>query len=691
MTAFGGCAHALGASLLALSAALPAAAQAPAAPASALAADLNVTPYPAAFFAEFRSVTALDMIGRIPGFTFDGGSSGRGFAGTVGNILIDGARPPVRSDSLQSILSRIPASQVLRIDIVRGGAGGIDMAGKAVVANVIRKPDGGVSGSVSGTLPGNTTGRLSPNLNLQAQRQWDGRSLEGAVSYAQGSGENIGLRERRDPGGAVLLLARSDGVFDYTSAEATAVYEGPLAGGRVRLNGLIEQEGSGYEGIDILIRPLGQERSLSDSTELKGEVGVRWTRALPAGMTLQLLGSQQLISEEDAGIYNTPVFTSESLSDGNRGETIGSGSVTFGTLTTPYGPVDFEAGSELAFNFVETDTAYRFNDSPLLLPGDDTRVEELRNESFVSSVWTPRERLSVTAALRYEVSRITATGSAGAAETALSFLKPRLNVAWTPRTNHQLAFKLERNVDQLSFGAFQASAAFSTGIFGRGNPDIRPAQVWIAQGRYERVFGRQGSFIAELTHEAFDDVLGQVIVTEIPPGGTSPRNYNVTRNVGTAARNTARVTGRLPLDACGLTGGVLSGSLQVRRSETEDPVTFEDRRLSGEQPLSWSLGLSQNLVDQRISWSVNASSGFYSRSFGPSTLSLGRSDPSFSANISWRPDPKMSVSAGLNLSSGSQSEFTLFGGPRNLSSPVYDEFSKNQGSLGGYINARRSF
>lgn len=653
--------------------------------------DPNITPYDGSFFTEFRPITALDMISRIPGFQFDGGTSGRGFAGTVGNILIDGERPPVRSDSLQSILSRIPASQVERIDIVRAGAGGIDMAGKAVVANVIRTPDGGVTGSVGGTLQANTDGRVSPNFSLQAQRQADGRSIEGAFNAYGGSGENNGFRERRAPDGQMLLLGRNEGVFDYSGAEATSVYEGPLGGGRVRLNGLLEYNYSGYDGEDLLLFPTGQERNLSDYNQTKGEVGARWTRNLPHGMTLELLGSQQRIWTDSVGEYDTPDFTSQSTNDETSGESIGSAAVKFASLKTPWGGVDFETGSELAFNFVESATAFRFNESPLLLPGDDTRVEELRSESFVSAVWAPKSNLSVTAAMRYERSRITAAGSGGAAETNLAFVKPRLNVSWTPRPGHSLAFKLERNVDQLSFGAFEASAAFSTGIFGRGNPDIRPAQIWIGSLRYERVFDRQGSFVAELTHEELDDVLGQVVVVETLAGETLPRTFNVTRNVGTAQRDTARFSGRLPLDRYGMTGGIASASFQVRNSETDDPVTFLERRLSGEQPTSWSLGLSQNLIKQKISWSVSASSGQRSRSFAPSTLSSFSTDPSFNGNISWRPDSKLSLSAGVNLASDSESQFTLFGGPRDRFGPVYDERSASRGTLSAYVSARRSF
>ena len=53
----------------------------------------GVTPYVAAFFAAAQPNSAMDMIARIPGFSFDGGSGVRGYGGAAGNVLIDGQRP----------------------------------------------------------------------------------------------------------------------------------------------------------------------------------------------------------------------------------------------------------------------------------------------------------------------------------------------------------------------------------------------------------------------------------------------------------------------------------------------------------------------------------------------------------------------------------------------------------------------
>lgn len=678
----------IGASLLTAAAvATGAAAQTPP---SADAAP-NVTTYNPDYFAEFRPVTALDMIGRIPGFQFDGGTSARGFAGTAGNVLIDGERPPTRSDALSTVLSRIPASQVLRIDIVRAGAGGIDMAGKAVVANVIRKPDGGVTGAVAAGLSLNEQGRFQPNASFQAQRQRDGRSMDASLRLSGGGSDTGSVRERRDPAGNLLLVGLEKGAVDFSSGEATGVYEGPLAGGRIRANALINYNGSAFESTDVLIRPGGREHSLSDSTRWRGETGLRWTRSLPHGMNLELVGFQSITDSDSAGAYDTPVFTSRSQSNQRSRESIVSAALKFAPLDTALGELNVETGSEVALNTVESATAYTLDDSPLFLPGDDTRVEELRNESFVTALWTARPNLGVEFNLRYELSRITADGSAGVGETTLDYLKPRLSATWTPRARETLTFKLEKNVEQLSFGAFTASAAFSTGIFGRGNPDIRPAQVWLASARYERLFDTQGSFVAEYVHETFDDLLGAVVIYEIPPGGTTPRPFNITRNVGGATRDGLTLSSRLPLDRWGLSGGILSGQVYYRRSSTIDPVTLVERRLSGEQPTGWSVALSQNLVAQRISWSVNASSGLDSRGFSPSTLSTFRTGPTFNLNLSYRPDPRLSVSGGLFIGSDSESEFTLFDGPRNVGNPVYTETSRNLGGSRAYVNVRRSF
>ena len=99
----------------------------------------GIIAYPISFFIEYRPTTASDVVGRIPGFTYKAGDDVRGFGGAAGNVLIDGERPSSKAVTLDEALKRIPVAQIERVELIRGGAPGIDMQGQAVLANVIRR------------------------------------------------------------------------------------------------------------------------------------------------------------------------------------------------------------------------------------------------------------------------------------------------------------------------------------------------------------------------------------------------------------------------------------------------------------------------------------------------------------------------------------------------------------------------
>src|SRR5262245_61111209 len=139
----------------------------------------NRVDFPADFFARFAPQNALDMVRRVPGFTLDEGEDRRGFSGSAGNVLIDGRRPSAKSQSLGSILARIPAAQVLRIELIRDAASTSDAAGQSTLINVVRTPSAG-DGVWEATLELAERGRISP----RGEASWTGRS--GALDYSFG-------------------------------------------------------------------------------------------------------------------------------------------------------------------------------------------------------------------------------------------------------------------------------------------------------------------------------------------------------------------------------------------------------------------------------------------------------------------------------------------------------------------------
>src|SRR3989344_5257579 len=174
------------------------------------AAQRGVLVFTPAFFLAQQPNTALDMVNRVPGFDLDDGTGARGFEGAVGNVLIGNARPASKNDTGSNVLSRTPARQVERIELIRGGAPGIDMQGFSVVVNVILKKET----SRQSILTWNTT-------------QSDGVSM----SDSNGPGRLI----RRDASGNVLRdeLTDTDGYGGGNSIRGT--YAGPLPGGNDRM------------------------------------------------------------------------------------------------------------------------------------------------------------------------------------------------------------------------------------------------------------------------------------------------------------------------------------------------------------------------------------------------------------------------------------------------------------------------
>jgi outer membrane receptor for ferrienterochelin and colicins len=91
-------------------------------------------------FARFAPRNALDMLRQVPGFVIREQSQERGIGLATGNILLNGQRISTKSNDILAELSRIPAQNVVRIDIVDGAT--LDIPGlSGQVANIISKAD----------------------------------------------------------------------------------------------------------------------------------------------------------------------------------------------------------------------------------------------------------------------------------------------------------------------------------------------------------------------------------------------------------------------------------------------------------------------------------------------------------------------------------------------------------------------
>src|SRR4051795_970628 len=185
--------------------------------------------YVPADFAQFAPQTALDMLNRVPGFTIKQEEDARGLGQATGNVVINGQRLSGKSNDVVTELSRIPARNVERIEIVDGATLKIPgLSGQ--VANVIVR-SGGISGQWSYRPEFRTyyTDPLFTRFDMSVS------GTKGPVQYTVGL-ENRGNRSAAggppwiySPAGALTEQRREEWRANSDQPQVTGrfVYDGP--------------------------------------------------------------------------------------------------------------------------------------------------------------------------------------------------------------------------------------------------------------------------------------------------------------------------------------------------------------------------------------------------------------------------------------------------------------------------------
>ena len=643
----------------------------------------SVIAYPASFFAPMGLETAYDMVQRLPGFVLDDGSAVRGFAGAAGNVLIDGQRPASKTDDLISNLQRIAISQVERIDLVRGGAPGLDMQGKTIVANVIRKKSSGLTGdAVYGQYKPEGV-EIDPQLKLEGAWRDGERTLEGSLFLARyhDNTEGSGPHDIFGPNGQLLDISPMHNSAPAWQNTATAAYETPLLGGRFRLNftlqdqpyDLFSQDNFHLAGLEI-------ERVHQDITD--GELGLHFSRDLPSSLSLEVFGLQHLNRTGYASTFDT-------LGDAqyfNVGETGGESIARAILHWHPSAALTVDAGGEFDYNWLKTHTLFTDDGTPVTLPAADVLVQEGRGEAFTTATWKATPTLAIEAGMRVEESTITSSGDVTLIKTLL-YPKPRLVVTWSPDADDQVRVRIEREVGQLNFNYFAATATLNgPGVF-PGNPNLAPQTDIAFEAAYDRHFWKDGVVSLTVRHLTLQNVIDQAAVS-------SPSGYlSEPANIGGGSENDLVASFSLPLDRVGIPGAAMRGLGTWRVSQVVDPTTGEQRPISGQHPLDAELHFSQDLPKWKLNWGVDLSIGYTQRNYYFDEVDTTRDANSTSVFLEYTPRPDIAVRFEEDDFNRGSYYFTrqVFDGPRNLDPLDFTDYQEHRFGLISYFRIRKTF
>lgn len=558
----------------------------------------GVTAFSSAALLANAPANAFDMLIQVPGFTaVDADADVRGYAGAQGNVLIDGARPASKRESISDLLKRIPARSVERIELIRGGVGGIDMAGYPVLANIVRRRTSKSSLAVEVGAVAATNGWSAPQGQVEYAKSWGEQSLELALSAAPELDDDAGTGTIRTfgPSGSIDSESLLDNLATKHKAEGSLAWSRPFAGGKLTATSAVRNEQARIaEDIADAAPAGGLERIDSAEDLTEAEVGARYRRAFGERVTLDAVATHRLgwlnALEESRDDQDTEAFRENT----DTGESIARLDLNYERSTV----LSLSAGLEGAFNVLESTARLEENGSPVALPGSDVRIEERRGEASFGAAWKPASGWLLEAGSRFEVSAISQTGDS-ALERRFSYLKPSAAVTWDLASNDQLRLSLAREVGQLDFADFVASASLSEGAVSAGNAQLEPDKTWRTSLAWEHRFWDKGAVTLTWTHDRITDVVDRILVV------TPDDVFDAPGNIGDGRRDTLAFDISAPLDRLGVKGGRLRSSLLWRSSAVTDPVTGEKRPISEEKPVEGSISFTQDLPHLRLSWGVD--------------------------------------------------------------------------------------
>ena len=651
------------------------------------------TTYDAAFFQRFQPANALEIVRRVPGFTLELSSEEvRGFGQAAGNVVINGQRPSSKSDTIDVVLARIPASQVARVEVGPGTLFGAEYSGKAQVVNLILAGGGGVAGTVTGSVRRQFDGKLLPEGSVSALKRSGNSTFNAAIGVNNNQTSEEGYdRVRALPSGDEVEYRRKfnaiedpnayiSGSWDYKASQfETARFNARYAFDRFRLN----QTNDVFPAFGPVRDDRLNQRFYFDEWEVGGDVQRPF---MGGGLKLIGLATRRDRTDREVSLLRVRGNVTDGYQQNVRSQR--DEAVLRGLWTRPdLGDWSVETGVEGALNRLRSKVdLFGFGADGVRtridLPVDDATVTEYRVEAFANASRSLTPKLRMDLALNYEFSRLTVDGDAEA-ERSLRFLKPKVNLDWRIGDGWRAQASIARTVAQLQFEDFISAAELSNERVNGGNPDLLPQRSWEALATIEKQVLGDGQVKIELGYTR------TALVQDRVP---TPEGFDAPGNLGDGTSKIARATFDIPVGRFGIKGGRISGRLSYVGTSVRDPYTGRHRKYSGNSPFVYEVNWRQDLGS--FAWGVGFQGDDPYTTYRQDELdTLYPGNPYVTAFVEYRPSRSTTVTLGVdNLGNLSSRRERLFFQPDRRTPLPYrvEDRVRNQHIL-PYLTLKHNF
>ena len=590
--------------------------------------------YDEAYFSEFNALTVEDLLNRVPGIqdilrdaqSQTSASARRGFGSTGDQILIDGRRLSGKSNTIASALQRIQASQVLRIEVIRGAAVDLEVRTEGIVVNIVLKES--LSEDV-GTWEGRVVHYSDGQVKPGGQFSYSGESGDFDYILSLSATPRNGFLDRFDllslPGESPFLREDEEQTTNRTDLVATASLRYTFEDGdHFNLNGRYADEGrrETIQSLQFALTPDSETFTetlfnLRDVAKTNWEIGGDYEHRFASGDMLRTLFLFNTSSEQDERTFSSiPPADQENitrlqLQAPDRNELILRGSYKFDLAPEHTLEVEVEGAINKLDQLVQLFTVDNGVSEEVSLFNPDAKVGEKRAETFAKYTWQPTASFQVESALDTEYSRLRQRGSDVNRTRSFFYVRPRLDVRYDYTDLIQIRGRLERTISQLEFANFVSG--FNTDdntndVLKAGNPSLVPQKAWQYDLTFERrLADDQGVWALRLYYFDIEDHINKIPVGD----GT----VFATGNIGPAREVGAELSTGLRLGWLRLPGGSIDATYTIRETSTTDAFIGQKRRIDRLPDRFWSVSFRND-----TSWN-NLSYGISTDGFGGKNIS----------------------------------------------------------------------
>ncbi len=533
-------------------------------------------------FTRFAPRSALDMARQIPGFSIREGDGARGLGQADTNVLINGRRISGKSNGPVEALQRIPAEEVVRLELVDGAS--LDIGGlSGQVLNVVTSSTGGITGQF----------RYAPRFRT---RGTPARIFEGSISLAGGGAKtewtlalennsnrrgNEGIERVFDSAGTLIDKRDEQSNFNVDRPSLSGSFTRIAGNGNV-LNATGEVVGFFFNETETsersgTISAVDRSRLFSaKEDEFNFEIGLDYQFVLGAGR-LKFIGLHRF---ENSPTLSQSIerFADDSAPTGSEFERVANEfeSIARAEYSTDGFGGNLLFAAEGVRNILDIDASLMVRDDagilqPVDLPGATARVDEDRAELSITYSRALAADLQFQTSLGGEYSKISQSGAFGQTRT---FYRPKgfASLDWKVSETVNVSGRAERVVGQLNFFDFLSTVDLNQDRENVTNANLVPQQSWVFEVEATAGLGALGSLNLRTFYQDFTDIVDQI---PIAGGGQAPGNLPSAQFYGISSNLT------LLSEGIGWNGTRIDLELEFADSSVLDPLLGTPRKLSG--------------------------------------------------------------------------------------------------------------